>query len=460
MKTRRTENKEVLISEKISYGIGDFGYNLIYGAMSSFLLFYYTDYVGVSALRVGMIMFISKFVDVLFSIIMGIVIDRTNSKIGKARVWIFRSTIPLALSGILLFSVPMGMSETGKLVYIFISYNLCASILFTMGNVSYSTLNALITKNKAERESLNTIRMFLASMGALLVNGATLPLVRFLGDDNAAWRNAFIVIGIIMTVLFSVTVFGTRERVTEEENRDVISDEGNSKRKSSLSDDLFNMLLDIGYVVKNKYFIMLALCFLLMFICYGFNSGAAVYYAKTIFKNSDLGGIMNTIQSIVQMVFVFISGFFIKKLGKRNTLIISCIVYILGFLSVLLPIGITGVMITSCIIKGMANAGITNCIFAMIPDTIEYGYYKTKHRSAGMINSFTNVSLKIGSGISSALMGAFLTMNNYAENSIIQPPEAVSAIRHMYITAPVIMIICVIIVMIFYRLDKIYDQIA
>lgn len=118
------------IFERFAYGCGDFGCNIIYTAMSAFLLFYYTDYAGVSAMAVGTIMMISRIFDGISDIVMGVIVDRTHSRFGKARPWILRMCIPFAISGVLMFSVPASWTSTPKLVYVFITYNLVSGIYY------------------------------------------------------------------------------------------------------------------------------------------------------------------------------------------------------------------------------------------------------------------------------------------------------------------------------------------
>ncbi len=103
IKTKLTLRRFV---ERFSYGCGDFGCNIIYTSMTAFLLFYYTDYAGVSAAAVGTIMLVSRVFDGISDIIMGVIVDRTKSRFGKARPWLLRMCIPFAVSGVLLFSVP------------------------------------------------------------------------------------------------------------------------------------------------------------------------------------------------------------------------------------------------------------------------------------------------------------------------------------------------------------------
>lgn len=151
------------IFERFSYGCGDFGCNIIYTAMSAFLLFYYTDYANVSAMAVGTIMMVSRIFDGVSDIIMGVIVDRTRSKYGKARPWILRMCIPFAVSGILLFSVPASWASTPKLVYVFITYNLVSTVIYTAINVPYSALNALMTQDPYERSVLSIFRNLLAT---------------------------------------------------------------------------------------------------------------------------------------------------------------------------------------------------------------------------------------------------------------------------------------------------------
>ena len=154
MENKKSTNKGLSIFERFAYGCGDFGCNIIYTAMSVFLLKYYVDYAGVSAAAVGTIMLISRLFDGVSDLIMGIIVDRTKSKHGKARPWILRMAIPFAVSGILLFAVPTSWGTAAKLVYVFITYNLVSTVIYTAINVPYSTLNALMTQNPYERSIL------------------------------------------------------------------------------------------------------------------------------------------------------------------------------------------------------------------------------------------------------------------------------------------------------------------
>ncbi len=114
--TNENATPKVTFGERVAYGFSDFSSNILYSALGVYLMLYYTDVVGVSALSVGFIMTISRVFDGISDLFMGVIIDRTKSPYGKARIWILRLVIPYAIGNIMLFAVPTGWSETAKLV--------------------------------------------------------------------------------------------------------------------------------------------------------------------------------------------------------------------------------------------------------------------------------------------------------------------------------------------------------
>ena len=352
------KKSEIRFWERFSYGCGDLGCNIIYSAMSSFLLFYYTDYVHVSAGVIGTIMLLSRVFDGITDLIMGIIVDRTKSRFGKCRPWILRMAIPFALAGILLFTVPSGLGNTAKLAYIFITYNLVSSVIYTAINVPYATLNSLITQDQYERSVLSIFRMILATTGTLIITNLTLPLVEFFGNNLSAWTKTFGVFGILAVIVFMITFTGTKERVVPAKDT---------------KQEKVPFVKGIRLLFQNKYWMMITITLVFIFINYSLNGGAAVYYAKNILHNSDMVGTMNLVANLVQIGVMFFTAFIIKKIGKRNMLIVGAVIYGLGFAMFgFVGTNMTGIII-ACVLKGVGNAGISSCMFAIVSDTIEYG---------------------------------------------------------------------------------------
>lgn len=440
----KNTHEKLSFFEKTAYGLGDFGCNLMYASTSSFLIFYYTDYAKVDPLKIGAIFLFSKILDILFTIFMGGLIDRTKSRFGKARPWLLWMAVPFAISVMLLFSVPSSWPELSKLIYIFITYNISMSFIYTAINVPYGTMNALITANQHDRALLNIFRMFLANAGGLLINMLTLPLIKFLGGDNKAWRYTFILYGVLSVIIFLASFLGTKERTAAP----ITTTETKLPFKTSLI-----------YILKNKYWLIVTLSLFFIFVNYAFMSGSTVYYAKVILSNTDYVSYMSFISTVTLLVTLVLSPIAIKKLGKRNFLMISCVVYTLGSLA-FLPIsyGLTDhhlFFITFAnIIKGVGNAGIAATIWAMIPDVIDYGAAKSGYRNEGLTNSACSVGYKLGNGLGAATLGTILSLGHYSDTAVVQKASALFAINSLFIYIPAITSLIVVVLIFFYHLEK------
>lgn len=444
-----TKNKLTLgkIVERFSYGCGDFGCNIIYTAMSAFLLFYYTDYAGVNALAVGTIMMISRIFDGISDIIMGIIVDRTKSRFGKARPWLLRMCIPFAISGILLFSVPTTWAATPKLIYVFITYNLVSTVIYTAINVPYSALNALMTQDPYERSVLSIFRNLLATAGTLLINTFTLPLVEFFGDNASAWTKTFCVFGVLSIAAFLINFLGTKERVKavttakDQKATDVPIKEG------------------IKALFKNKYWIMMTAMLALFFLMYAVNGGATVFYAKDILHNKDLVGTINGIFNIVQICGMFFIAMLVKRFGKKNVFALGLIFDIIGMLVLNFSGGTMALIVVSSIIRGIGNACGGATMWAMVSDTIDYGEWKTGCRTEGLINSACSFGYKIGNGIGSALLGLILEIGGYVGTAATQTASALVSIKICFVWIPIAIYVIGLIIMKFYHLDEEFDGI-
>ena len=433
--------------ERFAYGCGDFGCNIIYTAMSAFLLFYYTDYAGVSAMAVGTIMMISRVFDGISDIIMGVIVDRTHSRFGKARPWILRMCIPFAISGILMFSVPASWSSTPKLVYVFITYKLVSTVIYTAINVPYSALNALMTQDPYERSVLSIFRNLLATAGTLTINTFTLPLVEYFGNNASAWTKTFVVFGFVSIAAFLCTFFGTKERVRANEA-------GEQKVEENVP-----FVTGIKALFQNKYWIMMTGMLALFFLMYSVNGGATVYYAKDILGDKNLVSTINGIFNIVQILGMFFIAMLVKKFGKRNVFSLGLILDIIGMLVLNFLGGFMPVIVVSSVIRGIGNACGGATMWAMVSDTIDYGEWKTGYRTEGLVNSACSFGYKIGNGIGSALLGVILEVGGYVGNAAAQTASALTSIRICFVWIPIAVYACGLIIMKFYHLDKEFDGI-
>lgn len=433
--------------ERFSYGCGDFGCNIIYTAMSMFLLFYYTDYAGVNTAVVGTIMFISRFFDGFSDIIMGVIVDRTKSKYGKARPWLLRMCIPFAISGILLFSVPTSWNSATKLVYVFVTYNLVSTIIYTAINVPYSALNALMTQDPYERSVLSIFRNLLATAGTLIINTFTLPLVEAFGNNATAWTKTFTVFGFLSIFAFLINFFGTKERVKVMPNKET------GKVEDVPFKEGFKALF------KNKYWIMMTILLALFFVMYAINGGATVYFAKEVLGNPNMVAPISSTMNIAQILSMLIIAGFVKKLGKRNVYSIGLVLDIIGMLLLAFSSGNYIIVIISSIVRGVGGACGGATMWAMVSDTIDYGEWKTGYRTEGLINSACSFGYKIGNGLGSAALGWILALGGYAGGAVAQSSNAILSINICFVWIPIAVYIIGLIMMKFYNLDNEFENI-
>ena len=441
----KSKSLSVGFVERLAFGCGDLANNIVYSGISTFLLFYYTNVIGVGAAAVGTIMLISRFLDCIADLTMGVIVDRTKSKYGKARPWILRMAIPFAIGAVLLFSVPMSFGNNAKLIYIFITYNLVSTIIYTSINVPYATLNALITQDQYERSVLSIFRMVLATVGSMGIALLTLPMVKLFGNNPRAWSLTFAVFGLVAVFLFLFTFLGTKERVKPANKKQL---ETNIPIKDGVK-ALFN----------NKYWAIITSALVLIFIIMTINGGATVYYAQTILGDKNLVGILSTAMNLAQIVTMFLIAGFIKKHGKRNIMIAGSVITIFAYAIMALSGTNVQLLLLGNIIKGIGGAGIAACMFAMVSDTIEYGEWKTGIRTEGLINSASSFGFKVGGGLGAAMIGWILAAGGYVGGATVQTASSIFAIKSLYIYLPMILTVIQIAILFLYKLDKEYPSI-
>ena len=199
------------VRERLAFGIGDYGTNLTYTMMVTFLAFFYTDVAGISALLIGSLMFFARVLDGLICIFVGIRIDKTHPRLVKPRPWVLWTAVPFGLSAFLMATVP-DVSYNLKMVYVCITY-LLANLFFTANNIAYGSLLALITRDNYERGILSVFCKGLSTCGSLTIGVLTLPLAAFFGNSSTSWITVFAIFSFFTTVFLLLTALGTRERV-------------------------------------------------------------------------------------------------------------------------------------------------------------------------------------------------------------------------------------------------------
>lgn len=444
-------NSSLSFIERLGYGIGDYSGNLIYSSISAFLLLYYTNVIGADAAIAASIIAVSKILDGISDLIMGRIVDKTNSKYGKARPWILRLCIPFAISAILMFSVPASLKGTSMYIYIFITYNLVSTVFFTGINVPYATMNGLMTTNQYERGLLGNFRMLLATAGTMTVNTYILKMVGKFGDgdqyNRLGWTKTFIIVGIVTIILNLITFTTCKERVIEDTS-------------SKDDEEKISFIEVLKGLFTNKYWILNVVMMFAMYFMMSTFFGSAAYYAQYIMGDISLYAPISNVLSISQITIMFITPFIMKKIGKRNTALFGLSVSTFGFLLT----GIAGsnfaFQLVSSGIKGIGFGCSAAVMFGMLQDSITYGQWKNGYGSSGMGNAASSFCSKVGSGIGTAVLGWILSIGRFDATALVQSSSATSAISVAFAWLPLIVMIVAVICLYLYDLDKFYDKIT
>lgn len=450
MKTDMNPNAKLTVLERIGYGMGDYSGNLVYSAISAFLLVYYTDVIGASAAAAASIIAVSKIFDGISDLIMGYIIDHTHSKWGKARPWIARLCIPLAVCTVLMFSVPASFVGTAQLVYMFLTYNLVSTIFYTGINVPYATMNGLMTTNQYERGLLGNFRNLFATAGTMTINTVVLKMTAsFGGGDQYSQKGWTITISILMVVFVIINLFMfavCKERVVQNQ------ESGSGKEKLSFIKGLKGLF-------TNKYWVLIVLATFSMYFMMSCFYGSAVYFAQYNMGDVSQFTSVSNFLSLSQILMLFVTPFLMKKLKKRQLFLGGMSLAAVGFLLSGLTVNPTVICVTS-VIKGIGFACGGATMFGMLQDAITYGEWQNGFGTAGMGNAASSFCTKVGSGIGTAALGWILAAGGFDAAASVQSASALGAINWSFAFIPVVTTVISVVCMIFFDLDKKYDGIV
>ena len=429
---------------RLSYGCGDTACNVVYGMISTVLTLFYTDYVGISPATVGLVMLLSRVFDGGSDVIMGLIVQKTNSKWGKSRPWVLWMSLPYTLAAVLLFTVPHSTNLV-QFLYIFVTYNLCTTVCYTAINVPYGSLSAMMTRSSGERDMLSIVRMGMSPFGRILAVTCTLPLVKVFGDDQAAWIKTMTLWAIVAMILLVICFKNCEEKV-------VVKQEQTKVNTGKTFKALFS----------NQYFWACLMLWMMQNVIYTVTGTILPYYCKYVFHNDTLYSSLYLVETLVLVAVTFLSPALVKKFGKRNMSLIGVTFALVGHLAFFLNPSSFAWTLASCVIRGIGLAPLNSIIFGFLGDAVDFGHWKSGIRQESLVFAAGSVGAKVGGGLTSAIMTSLLSMAGYVSatnGSQVQPQSAINMIIDLYKFGPMLVWIIIIIVLYFYKLDKQYPQI-
>lgn len=438
MKNDLNQSKVPFIS-KLAYGMGDVGCNFSWMFVGNFLMIFYTDVFGISMSAVATLMLFSRFWDAINDPIIGGLSDKTHTRWGRYRPWLLFAAPLTALVLILTFWAHPDWSQTHKIIYMAVTY--CILVLgYTCVNIPYGTLCGAMTQNMTERAQINTSRSVSAMIAIGIINIITIPLIKWLGNGNA--RQGYLLIAILYGTIFAVChifCFAKTKEVVEVPVAQKIP-----------------LRLQLQAVAKNKPYLLALLGQVLFgFILYGRNADLLyyftyvendavlfTYYSMAIIIPSIIGAAcfpkvfqLTSNKGWAASVFAFGTGITIIALFFFSPVTSPIPFYLFAALS------------------QFFFSGFNTAIYAIIPDCVEYGEWRTGIRNDGFQYAFISLGNKIGMALGTALLALSLGWAGYEANTT-QNEAVVAIMRHSFSTIPGILWVVTALALFFYKLDK------
>ena len=292
---------------KIGYGSGDIAGNVIYALLSAFVMIFLTDTVGMNAGIVGTLIAVSKLFDGVSDILFGSLIDKTKTRMGKARPWMFYGFFGCAVCLVAIFCIPADMSATAQYAWFFIAYTLLNAGFYTANNIAYSALTALITKNNNERVQMGSIRFMFAFGTSMLIQTITVGMVAYFGGGAAAWRIVAIIYAIVGIISNTISVMSVKELSPEE------LAEG-EEQKVEKQEEKYSLIDAFKLLIHNKYYLMICASYILMQI-YSATLNMGIYFMTYVLKNANLLGVFSWAINIPMIIGLLFTPILVAKFG-------------------------------------------------------------------------------------------------------------------------------------------------
>lgn len=404
----RVKSKNVTGKEKrLGYLLGPCGALLLNATLNIYLNQYYVDVLGLGALFGGLFIALfpifSKIIDGVVDILYGYLIDRTKSKQGKGRPWILLCAPLLAITGILLFTVPQ--ADPGiQAIYVVITYNLFYSFAYSIYNMAYNLMVPLSTRNTQQRNLLSVFTQVSSIMISGILVALIFPMVilPFIGVDKTMW---IIVMSIVSTIALPLTLiqyYFTKERITEE------------KRDQQEKKIPFKAQLKAAF--SDKYIYLLMVYFMVYTLGVQFKNLGLVYFSNYVLgEYSD--GITQTMISVIGGVPMGIGIFavwpLVKRFGKKNVTFAGFLIYALGSAICCIAPDNMVIVLIGQFIKNIGGLPCAYVFMALMADCLDNLEWKTGFRSDGVVTATYNIVSTTVTGVGTGLFNFGLSANGY-----------------------------------------------
>lgn len=429
---------------KLCFGVGALGKDLCYAMISTYLMIYLTDTVGLAPFFVGNLFLVARVWDAINDPMMGFVVDNTRTRWGKFRPWILIGTLINAVILVLLFRGPE-LEGFALYAYYSVMYILWG-MTYTVMDIPYWSMLPSMSSTKEERDSMSVIPRIFASSAWLLVGAFGLALIDRLGGGNEAkgYASTSVVVAVVFVATILVAVIFARDR----SSMDAAS--GQKAKRTSLKDAIHvitgndQLKVYIGVVLAYNLVVQLA-------------GGMALYYFKYVTQDENLFPYFTTAASVAEMGALFLFPILSRFMSKKAVFAVASFTPAIGLIALLVAGAVAPANIPIIIVCGLFykfGSGLTlGATTVMLADVIDYGEVKLGTRNESIVASFQTLLVKTASAVAGWLIGVGLTISGFVEN-VPQTEETIMGMRILMGVVPsVITVLAFVIYAKGYKLD-------
>ncbi|PWC17649.1 glycoside-pentoside-hexuronide (GPH):cation symporter [Brenneria corticis] len=432
-----TSSIKLSIKEKISYGLGDAGCNLVWQTVMLFMAYFYTDIYGLSPAHMGTMFLAVRVIDAVADVLMGAVADRTRSRFGQFRPYLLWFAIPFGVLCALTFYTP-DFGYAGKLVYAYTSYILL-SLVYTAVNVPYCAMVNNLSDDSRERVSLQSYRFAFSGLGGLFVSMSALPLVAYLGqeDKQQGYFMTMLIMGVLSVILLFTCFKNTRER-----------------HIAALDPEPAGIWKDLTCLYANKDWRIMFTLNVVNLIAVIFKGGVAMYYVNSVMKRPDLATPLLSLIFLSGILGALFSAAIFKNIDK-----VKGFNYSMGIEGVLLIILFFASPQSLFIIFGLVivinfiQSAATPLQWSMVSDVVDLEESVSGRRLSGMVFSTNLFAIKLGIAIGGALIGWLLAWGGYVGGGGEQNAQSVLTIKLLFTLLPALLVFSLLLIMKRYSLN-------
>lgn len=443
-----TEKKYLKWYNKIGYGSGDIGGNVVYAFLTFFVMIYLTDSIGLNSGIIGTLMAVAKIFDGISDVIFGALIDKTHTKMGKARPWMLWPYFGCGVCLFAIFAIPTSWGKVAQYTFFLIFYVMLNAGFYTANNIAYSALTALVTKNENERVQLGSIRFVFAFTTSTIIQAITFGLVDYFGNDAAAWKIVALIYVMIGIISNTISVLSLKE-LPEEEN--------NTKKETSAPAEKYSLREAVGLLIKNKYYLLILGIYLLTQLYSAF-TGVGTFYMTYVLGDANLLGKFATALNIPMIIGLLLVPTVVAKLGGMYRINYSgyLVATVARFLVIVAAyMGSIPMMLVFTAVASLGMCPLQGDLNAVIASASDYTYLTTGKRIDGTMYSCTSLGVKLGGGLGTAVSGWLLAASGYVKGgAVAQPDSVITMLNVMYLWLPAIFCALVALLLIQLNVEK------